>query len=220
MEEKINSDQEVGKVSSKKEKGILSKAFNLSYYIVTGLLAVVLIVSFVSKIATSISDKNKGSIGFSPTIVASGSMEPYMHVYSIVLVKGCTTEDVQVGDVIVYYSQLQNFDIIHRVIKIDNMKGTRVLTTKGDANMVEDPIQTTDENIVGKVVFIANWTAPFLQNAVINGSLNYARLILGSLVIVALLFIILTAFFVLVEILIILIKNIMEVNRHGIQQKE
>ena len=80
--------------------------------------------------------------------------------------------------------------------------------------------KTTDENIVGKVVFIANWTAPFLQNAVINGSLNYARLILGSLVIVALLFIILTAFFVLVEILIILIKNIMEVNRHGIQQKE
>ena len=70
--------------------------------------------------------------------VMSGSMEPYYHVGSVVIVdKHFTPEEIAVGD-----------PITHRVIEVN--EETREFKTKGDANEVEDLAPVPFENVIGK----------------------------------------------------------------------
>lgn len=80
--------------------------------------------------------------------VMSGSMEPYYHVGSIVIVdKHKTAEEIQVGDPITF--RMGNGAVAtHRVTGIDAGAGT--FTTKGDANEVEDASPVPFENLIGK----------------------------------------------------------------------
>lgn len=68
--------------------------------------------------------------GYGVSVVLSGSMEPTLSVDDLVLIR--QTQDVQVGDVIVY--QRSGELIIHRVIEADG----DTLVTQGDANNAAD----------------------------------------------------------------------------------
>jgi signal peptidase len=68
--------------------------------------------------------------GYGASIVLSGSMEPALSVNDLVLLK--ETQDVAIGDVIVYESGGEL--IIHRVLSVD---GDTVIT-QGDANNIAD----------------------------------------------------------------------------------
>lgn len=88
--------------------------------------------------------------------VMSGSMEPYYHVGSIVLVdKHVSPEEIQIGDPITFH--LGNGSVAtHRVIGID--ESAREFTTKGDANEDQDMAPVSFDNLIGK----AGKSFPFL----------------------------------------------------------
>ena len=76
-------------------------------------------------------------------VVSSWSMEPVLHVGDIVIVTG--QENYTPGDIVLYYSG-QDI-IVHRIIKTQGHN----YTVKGDANPTPDPIQPTNDIILGKV---------------------------------------------------------------------
>ena len=89
-------------------------------------------------------------LGYKSFAVISGSMEPNIHVGSIVYAKEADFNDLKVDDIISY--QLSSDTMVtHRIVSIDNEKQTVV--TKGDANDVEDSAPVSKENIIGKVAF-------------------------------------------------------------------
>lgn len=82
--------------------------------------------------------------GFGLTVVLSGSMEPELSVYDLLVV--VPSENYEVNDVVVY--QAQRSSVVHRIISIE---GEEVIT-RGDANTDDDaPINV--KNIKGAVVF-------------------------------------------------------------------
>ena len=80
-------------------------------------------------------------------VIESGSMEPAIHVGSVVVVnENYKYEDAKVGDIIVF--KTGDSRVTHRVAE----KTSEGLRTKGDANKVEDEIITTEATFSGKVL--------------------------------------------------------------------
>ena len=79
--------------------------------------------------------------------VKTGSMEPFINVDDIVLVKH--TKDVKINDIVVY--KKNNEYIIHRIIEINKNE----IITKGDANNTNDKAITKDD-IIGKYIRTLN----------------------------------------------------------------
>lgn len=86
--------------------------------------------------------------GFQHRVILSGSMEPYLKVNDLVVVKECNIGDAQVGDVIAF--TVGDSVVCHRVY---SMNGDGTVTTKGDAVQDVDLEMTTKDNFIGKVVF-------------------------------------------------------------------
>ncbi len=85
--------------------------------------------------------------------VMSGSMEPELSVNDLVIIR--ETDEVQVGDIIVFQSG--EILVIHRVIEIDE----DTIITKGDANnMADSPITKTD------IKGVLAWQIPYAGNIV------------------------------------------------------
>lgn len=96
--------------------------------------------------------------GHSMFRISSGSMEPTIHVDSLVVVKDVKPEDVQVDDVITFYSDdpvLQGFPNTHRVKDIVNEDGHLYYVTKGDANVIEDTYRADSQKLIGVVIFVS-----------------------------------------------------------------
>lgn len=102
--------------------------------------------------------QSKGGIAkplFGAYVIISGSMEPNIHVYDVIVTKRIDdTSTLKKGDVITFYSNDNRFygvTVTHRIIEvIDAEKG--IFRTQGDANNIEDEALTLKENIIGKVV--------------------------------------------------------------------
>ncbi len=103
--------------------------------------------------------KNKG-IEYTPPFglytIISGSMEPNVEVYDVVIARDYDISKLKVGDIITFIS---NWDInygvtvTHRVVGISkNEKGEYQLSTKGDNNATKDGGTVTQMNLIGKVV--------------------------------------------------------------------
>jgi signal peptidase len=93
-------------------------------------------------------------------VVSSGSMEPVLKQYDILIVRdGNSFNELQVGEIIVFHRP-EGGDrvIVHRIIEIlEDRDGERILRTKGDANPssipgTDFPIQ--QEDYIGKVVYV------------------------------------------------------------------
>lgn len=84
--------------------------------------------------------------------ITSGSMWPVLKVNDLVLMRGITGSEAEVGQVVIFKNQ-KGFTI-HRLIR----KAPGVLVTKGDANNVEDaPIKESD--VIGRAVYVGK--SPF-----------------------------------------------------------
>jgi signal peptidase len=93
-----------------------------------------------------------GLLGFQPTIIASGSMQPALNVGDIAITVPTPPEKIRIGDIIQYWRTGDQAPTIHRVIEINRIGKTIYIITKGDANKAPDePIQATAS--LGKVVF-------------------------------------------------------------------
>lgn len=76
--------------------------------------------------------------------VGSGSMEPYLKVGDIIIIK--ETTNYEVGDVVTF-KQGEEY-VTHRIV----LKNGEIVTTKGDANNTNDSSIKTKE-IVGKLIY-------------------------------------------------------------------
>jgi len=83
-----------------------------------------------------------------PTVILTGSMEPVLYPGDIALIRKCEGKDVQVGDVVQYWTTEKIF-IIHRVIEIYEDGKYR---TKGDNNSASDSRPVGPEQIKGKMI--------------------------------------------------------------------
>ena len=90
-------------------------------------------------------------VGLRPMCVLSGSMEPTYHTGSLIYVKPCAPEDVQVGDAITFVLN-EDLDVVtHRVISID--AENEHFYTQGDANDAPDGAPVYFKNLIGRPVF-------------------------------------------------------------------
>lgn len=122
-------------------------------------------VVMVAAIALAVALVGVRLIGYDVYTVLSGSMEPTYHTGSVIYVKDCEPEEVQVGDPITF---VMNEDLVvatHRVIEVDEEKGA--FYTKGDANAAPDGSPVLFENLIGKPVFTIpylGYVADYVQN--------------------------------------------------------
>lgn len=93
--------------------------------------------------------------GYTVFRITTGSMKPSYDTDTLILVKKTDPSEIQVGDVISFYSSdpaLEGAVNTHRVTKIEQDGTEWKYTTKGDANNVPDQYGTDSEALIGKVV--------------------------------------------------------------------
>jgi signal peptidase len=88
--------------------------------------------------------------GWHVDVVFSGSMDPALKVGSMVLTRPVKAEDLNVGDIVTFYSPLNGELTSHRVVDIESGPSLG-FHTKGDANEEVDPLIVPAENVVGTI---------------------------------------------------------------------
>ena len=145
----------------------MKKASKIIGYILNILIVLVIIVIILAIyyfVQIKVLNKPYANIfGYTFFEVATGSMEPTIHVGDVIIVK--ITNDIEENDIIV--CKENNSFITHRLLEIQDNK----LITKGDANNTEDnPIEESD--VLGKVVntipHIGIWRKAILSPEVIG----------------------------------------------------
>ena len=123
----------------------LKKITRVVVNVFTCLLLFVLVLVIYGKLVMTFGEnKYPNYFGYAFFEVASGSMEPALHINDVVLVK-ITRENLNKGNIIAF--QTDKAIITHRILFIDG----NIITVKGDHNNVVDkPI--TYSQVIGKVV--------------------------------------------------------------------
>ncbi|MEM3357308.1 MAG: signal peptidase I [Candidatus Bathyarchaeia archaeon] len=110
-----------------------------------------------------------GLLGFTPTIIASGSMTPTLNPGDIAIVIATPPATIKIGDIIQYQTTAEA-PIIHRVIDKYTSGGTLWFVTQGDANNApDDPIN--ERQIMGKVLLTIpklGWVSIYLKEFFAN----------------------------------------------------
>jgi signal peptidase len=92
---------------------------------------------------------------FNAYIIVSQSMTPAIKVNDAIVTKRVDAKDLEVGDVITYYSENPEYYgimITHRILeKIEN-NGEYSFVMKGDYNVSQDPMTVKESQVYGKVV--------------------------------------------------------------------
>lgn len=98
-------------------------------------------------------------------VVVSGSMEPTFYRGDIVATVNTNTygiqefnpeTDVNVGDVVVYDATWYPEPVIHRVIDVQMINGSKYFVIKGDNNQQKDPVLVNPKQIRSKVINIGD----------------------------------------------------------------
>jgi len=88
--------------------------------------------------------------GWKVDAVFSGSMEPGLKLGSVVVTRPVEAEEIKAGDIITFYSPLNEKLMSHRVVAVEHGSSFH-FQTKGDASEDADPFVVPAENVVGKV---------------------------------------------------------------------
>ena len=78
-------------------------------------------------------------------------MKPTLNEQDVVIVKGCKSDELKLGDIITFNRQEEI--ISHRIIDIFKEENKLKIKTKGDNNEIEDNLILEEEDIIGKVCF-------------------------------------------------------------------
>lgn len=113
------------------------------------LLIFVCSLCFVSMIYTDRTTGKPTIFGYRPMFVCSGSMEPTIRTYSVILSVPIDADDVEKGD-IVTYRNANGTIICHRVIDITD---EGYFKFKGDNNSKEDKQLVSPEQIMYKIIW-------------------------------------------------------------------
>ncbi len=141
-----------------KEK--IKLATTIVSWVIFALLIICAILLVYYFVATKIYEK-KGK-GYEPAFflytIISPSMVPTINVYDVVVnTKVDKPQDIKVNDVITYNSTDftigKSISVTHRVIEVMvDSEGNYLYKTKGDNNMVADPVAVQYANVTGKVL--------------------------------------------------------------------
>ena len=100
--------------------------------------------------------------GLQEFTVITGSMEPTIPVGSIVVVKPADIDGIKEGDIISYRSKYHSEVVVtHRVTEVDREAGK--VTTKGDANDIEDVNPVYMNQVIGVVIYCLPRAGVFLD---------------------------------------------------------
>ncbi|MDD6188788.1 MAG: signal peptidase I [Clostridiales bacterium] len=127
-------------------------------------------------------------MGYSVFRVMTGSMEPTIPTYSIIVTHAVEPSEIEEGDVISYFSKdpaLNGAVNTHRVVDIYEEEGTVFYQTRGDANNADDLYPPTADDIIGKVVFSSYFIGAIVR--LISNPLVFFPLILVPLLVMLIL---------------------------------
>lgn len=134
-----------------KENKILKAIYNICYWILFVFTVAILLVVLMQRFT----DNTVSLGGFRIFNVVTESMMPKYEVGDVLLSKTIDTNEIKVGDDIVYEGKEGDFlgkIVTHQVIDIENVDGEYIFHTKGLANEIEDPVITGDQ-IYGRVIY-------------------------------------------------------------------
>ncbi|MBP8639847.1 MAG: signal peptidase I [Oscillospiraceae bacterium] len=86
-----------------------------------------------------------------PSVILTGSMEPKIKPGDVVIVDKTGSDNVNVGDIVMYYSEDEIY-ITHRVIEEIDSSGQPQFITKGDNNPCADPAIVSAAQVKGRVI--------------------------------------------------------------------
>jgi signal peptidase len=110
-------------------------------------LALILVV-LVAITATRLIPAITGAPSF---VVAGGSMEPAIHLGSVVLETPVPVADLAVGDVVSLVTGPSRNVFTHRITRVMTRDGAEWIATQGDANASPDPSIVPASDVVGRV---------------------------------------------------------------------
>lgn len=134
-----------------KENKALKVIGNILYI----LLFIIVILMLVVVILQRVSDNSISFGGHRLFTVATGSMEPEYQVGDVLISQEIDPNEIQVGDNIVYRGNTGSFKdkiVTHQVVSIREENGEKKITTKGIANVEEDP-EIDGSQVYGKVIY-------------------------------------------------------------------
>lgn len=93
-------------------------------------------------------------LGLQRYVLTGSSMEPTIHRGSLVFDRVVPVQELRVGDVITYVPPGRTSPLSHRITGVVPEQGSRVFTTRGDANPAADPwLFTLSRGTQGRVAF-------------------------------------------------------------------
>ena len=132
-----------------------NKALKVIGNIIYILLFFIVILMLVVVILQRVSDNSISFGGYRLFTVATGSMEPEYQVGDVLISQEIDPNEIQVGDNIVYRGNTGSFKdkiVTHQVVSIREENGEKKITTKGIANVEEDP-EIDGSQVYGKVIY-------------------------------------------------------------------
>lgn len=139
-----------------KRKKRIKKIFKIFSYTIIVILMIITAFMLFYIINEKIANKKGTKEPYKLYTIVSTSMEPSIKKHDVILVKNINIKDINIGDVITFYSTniyFGNIPITHRVIDKINIDNEIVFKTKGDANEITDGEDVKEDKIVGKVIF-------------------------------------------------------------------
>ena len=109
-----------------------------------GMLMIVLFLSIMLLNFMS-APESKGLLGYKGYIILSGSMESVLTPGDFIIVKAHPYQTIKENDVVTF--KVDDKIVTHRVVRLSNSG----LTTKGDANEVEDSNPITKKEYIGRL---------------------------------------------------------------------
>ena len=140
-----------------RRKGIFKMIRTILFYIVLILLIPLFIFSIINKIQGNVTMIHDHAI----MVVASGSMSKrneandyldthslnnQFNTYDIIMLQ--KKEDINQYDVIAYKND-KGINVIHRVVKVEEINGELTFTTRGDSNNADDKYHPTMKDVIG-----------------------------------------------------------------------
>lgn len=157
-----NNTKITSKTAKKEDVKLISPMKNVFNIVKTILNAIVIafVICFVLIVCMQRFSNNRLSFfNYRLFTVVSGSMEPSYEIGDVLIAKEKEASKIKIGDTISYLGSIGQFtDIVitHRVIDIDVKDGKYYFHTKGDANLIEDPLVVSEDKLYGVVIYKAS----------------------------------------------------------------
>ncbi|HNZ41461.1 MAG TPA: signal peptidase I [Clostridia bacterium] len=139
------------------KKFFIKKNARRIFTVVFSVLLVLLVLLVGNIIYSQITHKVPAIFGYSVMNIIAGSMEPVIPKNTFILIKQVDPEQLQVGDVITFYSSdplIQGLPNTHRIFDIVVENGQKFFVTKGDANAIPDSYNVGFDDVIG--VYVRN----------------------------------------------------------------